>query len=36
MDTYDRKATFAYLDDITMCEKAKEEHDENLNFPECR
>ena len=29
--TYDRKGTFAYLDDDgTVCGKTKEEHDENL------
>jgi len=26
------KGTFAYLDDITVCGRTKEEHDENLNI----
>jgi len=26
------KGTFAYLDDITVCSRTKEEHDENLRF----
>ena len=27
---YNCKGTFAYLDDITVCGRAREEHDENL------
>jgi len=30
--TYDCKGTFAYLDDITVCGKTKEEHDKNLKI----
>jgi len=30
--TYDCKGLFAYLDDITVCGKTKEEHDKNLKI----
>ena len=30
LQEHDCKATFAYLDDITVCGKTRKEHDQNL------